>query len=151
MRGPDIETRRWDTMSLCNRCVDGLGGLGATIVDALGTAMIMGIDKIALEAVNLFETTIRILGGLLSAYHLSGKNGSKKWPEQGVDVVLRDRSAHPALDGLSSMAEVSTLQLEFNFLSALTGDPKYAMELMKVLEHIKTLPKVNRLVPIYIK
>ncbi|KAL3625068.1 Mannosyl-oligosaccharide 1,2-alpha-mannosidase mns3 [Castilleja foliolosa] len=50
MRGPDIETRRWDTMSLCNRCVDGLGGLGATIVDALGTAMIMGIDKIALEA-----------------------------------------------------------------------------------------------------
>ncbi|KAL3653701.1 hypothetical protein CASFOL_003382 [Castilleja foliolosa] len=139
-----------ELMSLSNRGVDGLGGLGATIVDALGTAMIMGIDEIALEAVNLFETTIRILGGLLSAYHLSGKNGSKKGPERGVDL-LRDRSAHPAPDGLSSTAEVSTLQLEFNFLSALSGDPKYTMESMKVLEHIKTLPKVNRLVPIYIK
>ncbi|KAL3616898.1 Mannosyl-oligosaccharide 1,2-alpha-mannosidase mns3 [Castilleja foliolosa] len=183
-----------ELMPLSNRGVDGLGGLGATIVDALDTAMIMGIDEIALEAgswvekhlperinergqVNLFETTIRILGGLLSAYHLSGKNGSMKGPERGVylenaknladrlviaftaspsdipfsDVVLRDRSAHPAPDGLSSTAEVSTLQLEFNYLSALSGDPKYSVESMKVLEHIKTLPKVKGLVPIYIK
>jgi hypothetical protein len=72
---------------------DGLGGLGATIVDALDTAMIMGLGDIVEDAgnwidqvlpsklgnqgyVNLFETTIRVLGGLLSAYHLSGGGGA---------------------------------------------------------------------------
>ncbi|KAI3456013.1 hypothetical protein Pfo_012676 [Paulownia fortunei] len=186
-----------ELMPLSHRGIDGLGGLGATIVDALDTAMIMGVDEVVHETgswiethlperidgkgqVNLFETTIRILGGLLSAYHLSGGehggNASTKGPKPVVyldnaknladrlliaftsspsaipfsDVVLRDRSAHPAPDGLSSTAEVSTLQLEFNYLSSLIGDPKYALESMKVLEHMKTLPKVKGLVPIYI-
>ncbi|KAL0363569.1 UNVERIFIED_CONTAM: Mannosyl-oligosaccharide 1,2-alpha-mannosidase MNS3 [Sesamum calycinum] len=186
-----------ELMPLSHRGVDGLGGLGATIVDALDTAMIMGVDEVVHEAgswiekhlperidgkgqVNLFETTIRVLGGLLSAYHLSGGeqggNASTRGPKPAVyldnarnladrlliaftsspsaipfsDVVLRDRSAHPAPDGLSSTAEVSTLQLEFNYLSSLTGDPKYGLESMKVLEHLKTLTKVKGLVPIYI-
>ncbi|XP_073158751.1 mannosyl-oligosaccharide 1,2-alpha-mannosidase MNS3 [Henckelia pumila] len=186
-----------ELMPVSRRGVDGLGGLGATIVDALDTAMIMGIDKVVHEAgfwieknlperingrgqVNLFETTIRVLGGLLSAYHLSGgehgANASAKGPEPKVylenaknladhllvaftsspsaipysDVVLRDHSSHPAPDGLSSTAEVSTLQLEFNYLSSLTGDPNYTLESMKVLEHMKTLPKFKGLVPIYI-
>lgn len=176
---------------------DGLGGLGATVVDALDTAMIMSADDIVSEAgswiethlldrisqkgqVNLFETTIRVLGGLLSAYHLSGgeqeMNPTAKGPRPIVyldiakkladrlliaftssptpipfsDVVLRDSTAHPAPDGLSSTSEVSTLQLEFNYLSTVSGDPKYSMEAMKVLEHLKTLPKVEGLVPIYI-
>ncbi|PIN04680.1 1, 2-alpha-mannosidase [Handroanthus impetiginosus] len=186
-----------ELMPLSHRGIDGLGGLGATIVDALDTAMIMGVDEAVHEAgswiekhlperidgkgqVNLFETTIRVLGGLLSAYHLSGGehagNASTKGPKPVVylenaknladhlliaftsspsaipfsDVVLRDRAAHPAPDGLSSTAEASSLQLEFNYLSSLTGDPKYAAETMKVLEHMKTLPKVKGLVPIYI-
>lgn len=186
-----------ELMPLSKRGIDGLGGLGATIVDALDTAMIMGVDDVVQEAgswveqhlleriegkgqVNLFETTIRVLGGLLSAYHLSGgengNNTSTKGPKPAVyletaknladrllvaftsspsaipysDVVLHDRSAHPAPDGLSSTAEVSTLQLEFNYLSSLTGDPKYGLESMKVLEHMRTLPKVKGLVPIYI-
>ncbi len=61
-------------------------GLGLTIVDALDTMYIMGLTKEFDEArdwvaeslefsidkdVNLFETTIRVLGGLLSAFHLS--------------------------------------------------------------------------------
>ncbi|XP_075482237.1 LOW QUALITY PROTEIN: mannosyl-oligosaccharide 1,2-alpha-mannosidase MNS3 [Primulina tabacum] len=186
-----------ELMPESRRGVDGLGGLGATIVDALDTAMIMRIDEVVYEAgswiekhlperingrgqVNLFETTIRVLGGLLSAYHLSGgehgDNASTKGPEPRVylenarnladhllvaftsspsaipfsDVVLRDRSSHAAPDGLSSTAEVSTLQLEFNYLSSLTGNPNYTLESMKVLEHMKTLPKFKGLVPIYI-
>ncbi|XP_068665535.1 mannosyl-oligosaccharide 1,2-alpha-mannosidase MNS3 isoform X2 [Aristolochia californica] len=186
---------------LSQKGVDGLGGLGATVVDALDTAMIMGLDDIALAAgswieknlakrisekgqVNLFETTIRVLGGLLSAYHLSmakqgGELGSSRTlngsqPDVYLetakdladrllsaftssptaipysDVVLRDHSSHPAPAGLSSTAEVSTLQLEFNYLSAISGDPKYTTEAMKVLEHFRTLPKVQGLVPIYI-
>ncbi|OVA04801.1 Glycoside hydrolase [Macleaya cordata] len=187
-----------ELMPLSQRGVNGLGGLGATVVDALDTAMIMGADEIVLQAgtwiekhlserinekgqVNLFETTIRVLGGLLSAYHLSGgeqgmDNMKFKGPKPIVyletaknladrllsaftssptsipfsDVILHDYSAHPAPDGLSSTSEVSTLQLEFNYLSTISGDPKYGTEAMKVLEHLRTLPKVEGLVPIYI-
>lgn len=186
-----------ELMPLSHHGVDGLGGLGATVVDALDTAIIMGADEIVSEAgswietqlldrikhkgqVNLFETTIRVLGGLLSAYHLSGGDGGMKLTRNGPkpavyldiardladrllsaftasptsvpysDVILRDSSAHPAPGGLSSTSEVSTLQLEFNYLSMVSGDPKYSLEAMKVLEHLKTLPKVEGLVPIYI-
>ncbi|XP_071726529.1 mannosyl-oligosaccharide 1,2-alpha-mannosidase MNS3 [Rutidosis leptorrhynchoides] len=185
-----------ELMPLSKRGVDGLGGLGATIVDALDTALIMKLDEVVYEAgswienhlperidkkgqVNLFETTIRVVGGLLSAYHLSMAqqvSSTYKGPKPSVylenaknladrlftaftsspsaipfsDVVLHDRSAHAAPDGLSSTSEASTLQLEFNYLSFLTGDSKYSDESMKVLEHMKTLPKVEGLVPIYI-
>lgn len=184
-----------ELMPLSQKGIDGLGGLGATVVDALDTAMIMRLDDVASEAgswieknlpericnkgqVNLFETTIRVVGGLLSAYHLSemNPNSTKNGPKPSVylenaknladvlltaftssptaipfsDVVLQDHKAHPAPDGLSSTSEASTLQLEFNYLSFLTGDPKYSVESMKVLEHMKTLPKVEGLVPIYI-
>lgn len=187
-----------ELMPLSKQGTDGLGGLGATIVDALDTALIMGTDEIASEAgtwiethlasrisekgqVNLFETTIRVLGGLLSAYNLTsvddGMNSTSRGPKAIVyleiainladrllsaftssptpipfsDVVLHDSSAHPAPDGLSSTSEVSTLQLEFNYLSTVSGDPKYSVAAMKVLEHIKTLQKVEGLVPIYIR
>ncbi|XP_061374312.1 mannosyl-oligosaccharide 1,2-alpha-mannosidase MNS3 isoform X2 [Gastrolobium bilobum] len=186
-----------ELMPLSHLGTDGLGGLGATIVDALDTAMIMGIDEVVSEAgswveehlseriskkgqVNLFETTIRVVGGLLSAYHLSGgekgMNLTHAGPKPAVyletaknladrllsaftasptaipfsDVILHDLSAHPAPGGLSSTSEVSTLQLEFNYLSSVSGDQKYGLEAMKVMEHIKTLPKIEGLVPIYI-
>uniref|UniRef100_A0A0C9RRM4 alpha-1,2-Mannosidase n=1 Tax=Wollemia nobilis TaxID=56998 RepID=A0A0C9RRM4_9CONI len=192
-----------ELMPLSKRGVDGLGGLGATIVDSLDTAMIMGLNDIVEEAgswidkslperlnekgqVNLFETTIRVLGGLLSAYSLSGGDNETTvdWGSRTVfhgpspavyleravdladrlmsaftssptavpfsDVVLRERSAHPAPDGLSSTSEVSSLQLELWYLSKLSGDPKYGKAAMQVLEHFKTLPKLEGLVPIYI-
>ena len=61
-------------------------GLGLTLIDSLDTMYIMNLKEEFEEAknwvknkltfdinkdVNLFETTIRVLGGLLSAYHLS--------------------------------------------------------------------------------
>jgi mannosyl-oligosaccharide alpha-1,2-mannosidase len=193
-----------ELMPLSHRGTDGLGGLGATIVDSLDTAIIMGADDVVSEAskwiednlmkrisekgqVNLFETTIRVLGGLLSAYHLSGGDHpgagdsgvpvtyKKANPERLLevskdlanrlllaftssptaiplsDVILRDHTAHAAPDGLSSTSEASTLQLEFSYLSKVSGDPKYDRAAMKVLEHMHTLPKVEGLVPIYIK
>ena len=59
--------------------------LGLTIVDSLDTMWLMGltdefnesrewVSKMVIAQdrdVNIFETTIRVLGGLLSAYHLS--------------------------------------------------------------------------------
>lgn len=70
---------------------DSFSGWGATLVDALDTLVIMGLDdefKIALEAVeeidftttkskeiNVFEIVIRYMGGFLAAYDLThGKN-----------------------------------------------------------------------------
>lgn len=62
-------------------------GLGLTIVDALDTMLILDLQEEFEESrnwvdqylkfdinkdVNLFEVTIRILGGLLSAYHFTG-------------------------------------------------------------------------------
>eukprot|EP00850_Spirogloea_muscicola_P023238 SM000340S12928 [mRNA] locus=s340:370:4401:- [translate_table: standard] len=252
---------------LSGRGVDSLGGLGATIVDALDTAIVMGLADVATEAgrwiqdnlldrfatkgqvlmlltpyshtlcllflslslflffaaivptpslhlpsslppstgavhdrggapqVNLFETTIRVLGGLLSAYHLLGgtenatvlaeagleRRGSPLAPSQlgGAkfaaayagpppaalltaatdlgdrllaaftdspsavplsDVLLSQRRGQAAGGGGdASTAEVASLQLEFWYLSAATGDPKYGNAAMAVLEHLGAL------------
>lgn len=60
--------------------------LGLTLIDSLDTMWLMGLEEEFQESqdwvankliiaqdhpVNLFETTIRVLGGLLSAYHLT--------------------------------------------------------------------------------
>jgi len=68
---------------------DTFGGWSATLVDALDTLYIMGMKEefvaalpaigtldwaeTTLTSINVFETTIRYLGGLLSAYDLSGE------------------------------------------------------------------------------
>ncbi|KAJ7686656.1 glycoside hydrolase family 47 protein [Mycena rosella] len=69
---------------------DGRNGWGASIVDAMPTMFVMGLENIFEEAVNfsskidfsksqtsdtvsIFETTIRYIGGLLSSYELSGE------------------------------------------------------------------------------
>lgn len=131
-----------------------------------------------LVQVNLFETTIRVLGGLLSAYNLRSGGGSTVGPDPEVylhcakdlgdrllsaftsskspvpysDVVLSERSAHAAnFGGDASTAEATSVQLEFSYLSQLTGDFKYEKAAMAVYEHFKGLPKTEGLVPIYIK
>ena len=63
-------------------------GLGLTLIDSLDTMLVMNLKEEFAEAkkwveeelhfnvnkdVNLFETTIRVLGGLLSTFHLSGE------------------------------------------------------------------------------
>ncbi|KAL3684934.1 hypothetical protein R1sor_002956 [Riccia sorocarpa] len=183
---------------LSKRGNDGLGGLGATIVDALDTAIIMGCEDVVQDAalwieselpgrlqdrgqVNLFETTIRVLGGLLSAFSLLGGEkesalkfgvNPKVFLERAIDlgdrlhsafsmspsavpfsdVNLREKRAHAAgFDGgASSTAEVTTLQMEFWYLSHISGDPKYGKSAMRVYEHVKGLPKTEGLVPVFI-
>ncbi|KAG9050324.1 mannosyl-oligosaccharide alpha-1,2-mannosidase [Tulasnella sp. UAMH 9824] len=142
------------------------GGIGYMIVDSIDSMMIMGLDEEYERARNwiatelsferegkhsTFETTIRILGGLLSAYHLSSFRSHTGEPdpiflEKAVDlgdrllsafetpsglplpmVNLATREGIPDPDnpGLVSTAEVSTLQLELRYLSELTGDEVY--------------------------
>ena len=76
-------------------------GLGLTLIDSLDTMYIMNLKEEFKEArdwvqnsldfnidkdVNLFETTIRVLGGLLSAFHLSNDN---VFLEKATDVGTR--------------------------------------------------------------
>jgi len=156
--------------------------LGLTIIDSLDTMYIMGLNKEFNEArlwvrdslsfngnrdVNLFETTIRILGGLLSTYHLSADSlflekatelGSRLLPSfktaSGVpysDVNLNTRKGHPPKwNADSTTSEVTTIQLEFRDLSRATGNPSFEELAFKVSKFIHKLPKTQGLVPIFI-
>ncbi|RMZ91268.1 hypothetical protein DV736_g1506, partial [Chaetothyriales sp. CBS 134916] len=77
---------------ITNGSADPFNGWGATLVDALDTMWIMGLQDEFNDAIDmvakidfktsarkdipLFETTIRYLGGLLAAYDISGKRYS---------------------------------------------------------------------------
>lgn len=124
-----------------------------TPVDALDTLILMGekqeadaareliATKLDFDqdiAVKNFEITIRLLGGLLSGYQMTGDErllanatdlGTRLLPAFGsktglpyVNVNLRSG----ATDGTkTNPAETGTLLLEFGTLSKLTGDPKF--------------------------
>eukprot|EP00042_Codosiga_hollandica_P048331 m.540161 g.540161 ORF g.540161 m.540161 type:complete len:262 (-) comp57641_c0_seq12:733-1518(-) len=113
--------------------------------------------------VNLFECTIRILGGLLSTYHITNDElfltkavdlGRRLLPafndHSGIpfsDVNLRTHHAHgPQWNPLSSTSEVSSIQLEFKDLSFLTGDPVFAEKVTRVMNQIESQPKRDGLV-----
>ncbi|XP_077986058.1 endoplasmic reticulum mannosyl-oligosaccharide 1,2-alpha-mannosidase-like isoform X2 [Glandiceps talaboti] len=156
--------------------------LGLTLIDSLDTMYIMGLTEEFQEArdwvantldvnpnvdVNLFETTIRVLGGLLSTYHLSGDtvfldkavklgdallpcfNSNSKVPYS--DVNLKTHRAHaPKWGPDSTVSEVSTIQLEFRDLTFSTGNKKYKVAVDEVMDHLLSLPKKDHLVPIFI-
>lgn len=110
--------------------------------------------------VSLFESTIRVLGGLLSAYHLTNEtiyllraqqlgdklmvafDTSSGIPFSSVDFS-KNRGFNPRWSrSASSTSEAASVQLEFNYLSILTGDPKYAhkarVSQLRVMEAQKT-------------
>ncbi|EDO30560.1 predicted protein, partial [Nematostella vectensis] len=156
--------------------------IGLTIIDSLDTMLLLNLKDEFREArdwvanslsfdknvdVNLFEVTIRVLGGLLSAYHLSNDDiflnkavelGDRLLPcfnsQSGIpfsDVNLMTRQVHPPRWGPdSSVSEVSTIQLEFRDLSYVTGNDKYKQAVDKVMRHLHSLPKKNGLVPIFV-
>nr|XP_033817440.1 endoplasmic reticulum mannosyl-oligosaccharide 1,2-alpha-mannosidase [Geotrypetes seraphini] len=158
-------------------------GLGLTLIDALDTMWIMGLKEEFEEAkkwvetelsfekkvdVNLFESTIRILGGLLSTYHLTGDNlflekakdlGNRLMPAFKTpskipfsDVNIGQGSAHPPRwTSDSTVAEVTSIQLEFRELSRLTGDDKFQKAVDQVTKHVHSLSgKHDGLVPMFI-
>ncbi|KAK5109239.1 hypothetical protein LTR62_007221 [Meristemomyces frigidus] len=137
---------------------NGFGGWAASLVDNLDNLWIMNmkdefedavqaataidLSMATVETINVFETTIRHLGGLLAAYDLSGDKRLldkarefgemlfkafdtpnrlpiTRWkPQNAVDGR---QEAHPVV----LVAEIGSLTMEFTRLSQLTGDPKY--------------------------
>ncbi|XP_024154541.1 endoplasmic reticulum mannosyl-oligosaccharide 1,2-alpha-mannosidase [Oryzias melastigma] len=158
-------------------------GLGLTLVDSLDTMWILGLKEEFAEAkswvekelsfdknvdVNLFETTIRVLGGLLSTHHLTGEQvflekakdlGSRLMPAFRTpskipysDVNIGKGTAHPPRwTSDSTVAEVTSIQLEFRELSHLTQDPQYQEVVNEVSKLVHQLPgKHDGLVPMFI-
>ena len=50
----------------------------------------------------------------------------------------------------SSVAEAGTLQLEFKYLSQITGNPIYWDKVEKVMDVIRECPKTDGLVPLFL-
>ncbi|KAI5794699.1 glycoside hydrolase [Pyronema domesticum] len=161
----------------------GSAGLGWIIVDSLDTLMIMNLTSELSHArnwvehtlsydqkteVNTFETTIRMLGGLLSAHYLqevlhlipSDPKNPDMYLEKATGLADRLMGAFDTASGIpwasvnlhtgagipshtdggsSSTAEATTLQLELKYLAKLTGEKSYWDKASK-----------DGLVPIYI-
>lgn len=167
-------------------------GLGWIIVDSLDTMMIMNLTSQLSEArvwlqrkldyeqdqdVNTFETTIRMLGGLLSAHYLSqilpgvSSRRDPVYLNKAVDLADRLLGAYDSPSGIpyasihlstrkgivshtnggaSSTAEATTLQLEMKYLSNITGNGIYWRKAEKVMEVIDGIGAPEGLVPIFI-
>ncbi|XP_037547667.1 endoplasmic reticulum mannosyl-oligosaccharide 1,2-alpha-mannosidase [Nematolebias whitei] len=158
-------------------------GLGLTLIDSLDTMWLMGLKEEFAEArswvetelsfnknvdVNLFETTIRILGGLLSCFHLTKDQlfldkakdlGTRLMPAFKTpskipfsDVNIGMGTAHPPRwTSDSTLAEVTSIQLEFRELSHVTQDPQYQDAANEVMRLVHKLPgKHDGLVPMFI-
>ncbi|XP_026116315.1 mannosyl-oligosaccharide 1,2-alpha-mannosidase IA [Carassius auratus] len=157
---------------------------GATIVDAVDTLYIMemydefeaatewvdkNLDFNMNAEISVFEVNIRFVGGLLSAYYLSGKEvfrrkavelGEKLLPAfktpTGVPWALLNlksgigRNWPWASGGSSILAEYGTLHLEFMHLSALSGRPVFAEKVMNIRKVLNRLDKPQGLYPNYL-
>ena len=124
-----------------------------TPVDALDTLILMHLDAEAERARSLivndlsfdrdiyvknFEITIRLLGGLLSGYQLTGDDrllrlaedlGNRLLPvfnsPTGLPYVYVNLRTGQTRDPVTNPAETGTLLLEFGTLSKLTGKPVF--------------------------
>ena len=137
---------------------DNFGGWGATLVDSLDTLWIMELhdefdeavravatidwDVATSAACSLFETNIRYLGGLLSAYEMSGATALLDKGTELAYMLLAafdtpshmpvnelhfDRAFHGTLapSEHEAAAAVGTLSLEFTKMAQLTGDDRF--------------------------
>ncbi|KAJ9130134.1 alpha-1,2-Mannosidase [Pleurostoma richardsiae] len=147
---------------------DQLSGWAATLVDSLDTLWIMGLKQEFDEAVNavawidfgrsstasvnMFETNIRYLGGLLAAYDLSGRrillekaielgdllytgfNTDSRMPVDFIDFERARAGQVLTVESRVVSASPGTLSLEFTRLSQLSGDPKYYTAVSRVMQ-----------------
>ncbi|KAJ1599164.1 hypothetical protein NDA14_003239 [Ustilago hordei] len=175
-------------------------GIGYTIVDALDTLILFGLKQDYEQArdwvrevldwhvpgrMNVFETTIRTLGGLLSAAALirdpphaafeANEQDAEMFIARAVELAERLKPAFDTPSGVplrevdletgqafadlnnnnsSSLAEATTIQLEFKYLAHLTRNPEYwriAERPMQVVREASArLQHLQGLLPIFL-
>uniref|UniRef100_A0A1A8S3W9 alpha-1,2-Mannosidase n=1 Tax=Nothobranchius rachovii TaxID=451742 RepID=A0A1A8S3W9_9TELE len=159
------------------------GGLrGASIIDSLDTLYIMGLmdeyndakewvqtslDLNSNGEASLFEVNIRYVGGLLSAYYLTGEElfkskavelGEKLLPAfstptgipRGVINLGSSGTSWSwgwASAGSSILAEFGTLHLEFVHLTELSNNPIYKEKVMNIRKLLNKIEKPHGLYP----
>nr|XP_019044540.1 mannosyl-oligosaccharide alpha-1,2-mannosidase [Kwoniella bestiolae CBS 10118]OCF23470.1 mannosyl-oligosaccharide alpha-1,2-mannosidase [Kwoniella bestiolae CBS 10118] len=169
------------------------GGIGYTIVDSLDALLVLDLmpeyerardwckNELSFEkdaVFNTFETTIRILGGLLSAHYLTSVHTSPSiqsdaplfldlavdlgerllgafsspsgLPWSGINLATRSGIPDRDNQGVASLAEAASLQLELKYLSHLTGDYVYWKKAEKVTEIIRGEAVHDGIAPIFI-
>jgi len=136
--------------------------LGLSLIEALDTLWIMGLDDEFRDGVewvkrelnfdvdgevSVFETSIRLVGGLLSAFHACGDPVLLAKARDCADRLLPSFNASPigvphrfinlrsgALRGQeTNPAETGTFIPEFGFLSRATGDDRYGAAAKRAL------------------
>ncbi|KAK1700432.1 family 47 glycosyl hydrolase [Colletotrichum godetiae] len=161
------------------------GGWSASLVDGLDTLWIMGmhdefrraVKTVALidwsntteTAANMFETTIRHLGGLISAYDLSGEPALLAKAVELGDMLYMGfdtpnrmppfwfkfsdaKYGTQKVGERESSAAGCSLSMEFTRLSQLTGDAKYYDATERVKEFLvktQTRSKLPGMWPMY--
>jgi hypothetical protein len=175
LRPLKCEPRRWDKRER-GTLDDNLGGFALTLVDAADTLALMGERagfQRALElirnnvtfnnsiVVSVFETTIRVLGGLLSSHQLASDPklnlvpGYDGWLlDRAIDVGQRMLPAFETKTGIpyhrvhlvngvpkgeteqTCLAAAGTLLLEFGALSRLTGDPRFERAAARAVDEL---------------
>ncbi|KAI8910149.1 mannosidase I [Gorgonomyces haynaldii] len=154
--------------------------LGLTIIDGTDTSFVMGQTDILAKCQewietmsfaqegnsNVFEITIRVVGGLLSAFQLTHHPIYKQKAQELADILLvafethfplssvnlKERKAIAAHfnNGASSTAEATTLQLEFKYLSHVTGNPIYWNKVQEIMQRFFALDRPSGLVPVFL-
>ena len=154
--------------------------------DALPTMAVMGLTSEYDRAVawvtnslrfdqnmmtSFFETTIRVLGGLVSAYDLGGGtnaalldkakalgdrllpvfNTPTGLPNAQINLATGSTAALSWTGGSSLLAELGTCQMEFFSLGQRLHEPSYALKAQRPIDHMDgTKPAIPGLYPIYI-
>ncbi|GME39805.1 Glycoside hydrolase family 47 [Neofusicoccum parvum] len=159
-----------ELLPISGRSRDPFGGWAATLVDSLDTLWIMNLtaefdesvraissidfSSCSLEEINVFETTIRYLGGFLAAYDLSdgqypallekatemghmlykafdtpNRMPITRWNFRAAEIGMPQEAAETVLS-----AEIGSLTLEFTRLSQLTGDPRWFDAVQRVMD-----------------
>lgn len=148
---------------------DPFGGWAATLIDSLDTLWIMDLRSEFYEAVravatldwakyqgsacNVFETTIRHLGGLLSAYDLSREPALLEKAVELGDMLYagfdtpthmppfwlnfdKAKTGQLVADDHQPAASATTLSMEFTRLAQLTGNDKYYDAVARVTDRL---------------
>ncbi|KZV67861.1 glycoside hydrolase family 47 protein [Peniophora sp. CONT] len=154
--------------------LDPRNGWGASIIDGMTTMYIMNLTDLFNDAVafaekidfsvnaapeddvSVFESTIRYVAGLISAYELSGKQNSKliekaeQLTSRMVDIAFANNVTVPyghlnfttnsGIQSTSNIAEVGTLTLEYDRLSLYTGNNTYRQLAEKAAKYVANYP-----------
>ena len=158
---------------LSGKAYDRFGGWAASLVDGLDTLWIMGLKEDFEEAVsaiktidfstcavnelNVFETTIRYMGGLLGAYDISdGKYPSllskanelgemiykafdtpNRMPITRWDFNSAKKGSKQQAQEQTLIAEIGSLTLELTRLAQLTGEDKFYDAVKRIMDHLQ--------------